>query len=119
MNSGKERANGYFVKEGLDRHGTMIEAGGIQQEDHWIRLIGEFDVCDLEALRTALNLVRHLARPTLVDLSHVTFLDASCAMELVTSHLLRPELVRLVEPSWQVLSTAVACGLEEHIEQTA
>ena len=50
-----------------------------------VELWGEFDLFSLANLREALNHVANLHRPTLVDLSGITFLDLLSARELTIS----------------------------------
>lgn len=80
-----------------------------------LRPRGEFDLHDRAALRAAIGAAIDAGRPTSVDLSGVIFLDVVCFRELAFWQLLRPDLVKFVDPSWQVLATATACGLEEHL----
>lgn len=86
----------------------MVEAGGIEYSGSRIALRGEFDLGDLEVMRMALSAARCWGRPTLVDLSGVTFLDATCTRELATWRLLRPDLLTLHNPSWQALRSLAA-----------
>jgi anti-anti-sigma regulatory factor len=83
--------------------------------DTRLRPHGEFDLYNLAALHAAIGAAIDTGRFTSVDLSGVVFLDVVCFRELVSWQLLRPDIVKLVDPSWQVLATATACGLEERL----
>ena len=77
-----------------------------------IELKGEFDRHNLEDLQETLNYVAALERPTMVELSGVTFLDIGTSRELVIRTLLYNYHLTLHNPSWQVRASIVACGLE-------
>jgi hypothetical protein len=47
-----------------------------------------------------------------VDLSEVTFMDLGCVRELAFYCRIHPDGVTLINPSWQVLASVKACGLE-------
>ncbi len=81
-----------------------------------VELEGEFDQHNLEDLRGSLGYVLKLRRPTLVDLSRVTFLDMGAARELAVHCRLYAHHLTLCNPSWQVRESVAACRLEEWIE---
>lgn len=81
----------------------------------WISLSGEFDVSRLQELRSTLKAAVASQVETIVDLSEVTFLDLDSVRELVFHCGLSPEGVALVNPSWQVVASVEACGLEDWI----
>ena len=74
-----------------------------------VRLSGEFDAHDLEALREALDGAASPQGATFVDLSGVTFMDAPCGRELAARA--RRDRLSLRNPSWQARASLGACGL--------
>ncbi len=86
---------------------------GVREWDKGVVLIelrGEFDRYNLEDLQEALGDVVALRRPTLVDLSGVTFLDVGATRELAVRCQLYAHHLTLCNPSWQVRASAAACG---------
>lgn len=81
----------------------------------WISLSGEFDVSRLQELRNALKTAIASPVETIVDLSEVTFLDLDSVRELVFHCGLSPDGVVPVNPSWQVVASVEACGLEDWV----
>ena len=77
-----------------------------------VELWGEFDLFSLARLREALNHVESLQRPTLVDLSGITFLDLHSARELAIRSQLYSNYLTLANPSPEVTASARAFGLE-------
>ena len=77
-----------------------------------VELSGEFDVGAKRALGKMLDGVARWDRPVYVDLSGVTFLDASCLWELVVQYQLHGDHLTLSNPSWQVELSVAACDLE-------
>ena len=75
-----------------------------------VELRGEFDRHNLEDLRETLSYVVALRRPTLVDLSKVTFLDVEATRELAVRSQLYAHHLTLHNPSWQVRASVVVCG---------
>ncbi len=73
-------------------------------------LEGEFDRHNLKDLRETLSAVVALRRPTLVDLSAVTFLDVGATRELAIRARLYAHHLALINPSWQVRASVAACG---------
>ncbi|MBA2443380.1 MAG: STAS domain-containing protein [Rubrobacter sp.] len=80
-----------------------------------VELRGEFDLHNLEELRTLLDRVLGLRVPTFVDLSGVTFVDFHVLQELTTYHLLYAHHLSLCNPSWQVTRSVEASWLSEWI----
>lgn len=76
-----------------------------------VELWGEFDLFSLSNLRGALNGVLTLQRPTLVDLSGITFLDLESARELAVRAQLYARHLTLHNPSPQVAASVEAFGL--------
>lgn len=76
-----------------------------------VELRGEFDQYNLEDLQDTLSDVMALRRPTLVDLSGVTFLDVGATRELAIRSRLYTHHLALRNPSWQVRASVAACGL--------
>jgi anti-anti-sigma regulatory factor len=77
-----------------------------------VELWGEFDLFSLTELREALNGVASLRRPTLVDLSGITFLDLLSARELAIRSQLYSHYLTFGNPSPEVTASARAFGLE-------
>ena len=75
-----------------------------------IELAGEFDLHALEDLRGVLSGVLALRRPTLVDLSRVTFLDLGATRELAILYRLYAHHLTFRSPSWQARASIKACG---------
>ncbi|MGB3684135.1 MAG: STAS domain-containing protein [Rubrobacteraceae bacterium] len=70
-----------------------------------VELSGEFDVHDLGFLQESLSGASSPSSPVEVDLSGVTFLDLTCARELVERTRPRDGRVRLRRPSRQAISS--------------
>ena len=80
-----------------------------------IELRGELDFTSATELRTTLDNVASLCKPTTLDLSGVTFLDLQSTREIaVRSHLYAHHLT-LVNPSWQTRASIKACKLEDWV----
>ena len=80
-----------------------------------VELWGEFDLSSLARLREALNRVANLQRPTLVDLSGITFLDLLSARELAIRSQLYSPYLTFGNPSPEVTASARAFGLEDRV----
>ena len=78
-----------------------------------IELRGEFDGHNLEDLRRILDSVLALRRPTMVDLSGVTFLDIGATRELMVRSRVYAHHLLFRNPSPQVRASVAACGFEE------
>ncbi len=78
-----------------------------------VELWGEFDLFSLARLRQTLNRVASLRKPTVVDLSGVTFLDLLSARELAVRSQVYSHFLTLGNPSPEVRATAKAFGLED------
>lgn len=89
------------------------DEGGVQVE-----LWGEFDLHNLTALRDALSGVVALRRPTVVDLSGITFLDVGATRELTVLSRLYAHHLALRNPSRQVRRSVAACGFESWFDFT-
>jgi anti-anti-sigma factor len=81
-----------------------------------VELRGELDLHSLDELRVALDGVLRLRRPIVVDLSGITFLDLSSARELAVRSWCYAHHLALRYPSWQVLASAEAFGLERWLD---
>ena len=92
-----------------------IEVREWGEEGVLVELRGEFDQHNLEDLRETLNGVLALRRPTLVDLSRVTFLDVGTSRELAIRSQLYAHHLTLHNPSWQVRASVAACGFERWV----
>ncbi len=92
-----------------------IEVRERGERDVLIELRGEFDQQNLEDLRETLSNVVVLRRPTLVDLSGVTFLDVGTTRELAIQSQLYAHQLTLSNPSWQVRASLAACGFESWV----
>jgi anti-anti-sigma factor len=80
-----------------------------------VELRGELDLFTLGDLRETLNRVLGSMKPTLVDLSGITFLDLESARELAVRSQLYARRLTLRNPSRWVLASIAAFGLEEWI----
>lgn len=90
-----------------------IEVQGSGEEGVLVELRGEFDQHNLEELRETLGEIVALRRPTVLALSGVAFLDIGATRELALLSRLYAHHLILSNPSWQVLRSVAACGLEE------
>jgi anti-anti-sigma regulatory factor len=77
-----------------------------------VELRGEFDQHTLKNLQETLCDVVALRRPTLVDLSEVTFLDVGATRELTIRSQLYAHHLTLGNPSWQARASVAACGFD-------
>jgi anti-anti-sigma regulatory factor len=84
-----------------------------------VELWGEFDIFSLLDLREALGKVSKLRRPTLVDLSGITFLDLQSAREFAVRSLLYARHLSFTNPSAEALASIKALGLEGWIYLSA
>ena len=80
-----------------------------------VELWGEFDLFSLTRLREALNGVASLQRPTLVDLSGITFLDLLSARELAVRAQLYSQYLTFGNPSPEVAASVEAFGLGNRV----
>ena len=80
-----------------------------------VELRGELDLFTLGDLRETLNRVLGSMKPTLLDLSGITFLDLHSARELAVRSQLFADRLTLRNPSPQVTASVEAFGLEEWI----
>ena len=81
-----------------------------------VSLSGEFDVRYHRVLEDTLSDCLASGRPTLVDLSGVTFMDSRCARELAIHYQLGEGRVALCDPSREVELSVAACDLEAWID---
>jgi anti-anti-sigma regulatory factor len=81
-----------------------------------VKLRGEFDGHNLEDLRQILDSVVALRRPTMVDLSGVTFLDVGATRELTIRSRLYAHHLTFRNPSPQVCASVAACRFEEWLD---
>lgn len=80
-----------------------------QQPGAPIGLRGEFDLFELRPLREALDGLPETGAPIRVDLSGVTFLDASCARELMIHSFPQGGRLTLSNPSQEAGRTLKVC----------
>lgn len=80
-----------------------------------IGLLGELDLSSAGDLRATLDNVASLRKPTVVDLSGVTFMDLQSTRELAVRSQLYAHHLTLVNPSWQVRASVKACKLEDWV----
>jgi anti-anti-sigma factor len=98
--------------EGEGLYGIEVrECGAVTMVELW----GELDLFTLGDLRETLNRVLGSMKPTLVDLSGITFLDLQSARELALRSQLYARHLTLSNPSRWVLASIDAFGLEEWI----
>jgi anti-anti-sigma factor len=81
-----------------------------------VKLLGELDVQYQKVLEDVLRDCVVSGRPTLVDLSEVTFIDSRCVRELVIHYQLGQGSMALCDPSREVELSVAACDLEEWID---
>lgn len=81
-----------------------------------VELRGEFDRHNLAHLREILDDVSTLRRPTMVDLSDVTFLDVGATRELTIRSRLYTHHLTLCNPSPEVRASVAACGFQEWVD---
>jgi anti-anti-sigma factor len=81
-----------------------------------VKLFGEIDVRYQKILEDVLSTCLGSGRPTLVDLSEVTFIDSRCVRELVVHHQIGQGSMALCDPSREVELGVAACDLEEWID---
>jgi anti-anti-sigma factor len=80
-----------------------------------VELRGELDLFSLDDLRKTLNRGLDSVKPTLVDLSGITFLDLESARELAVRSQLYARRLSLRNPSPQVEASIEAFGMREWI----
>src|ERR671916_2007409 len=80
------------------------------------KLSGELDVLYQKMLGDALGDCLVSGRPTLVDLSEVTFMDSRCVQELAFYYQLGKERVALCDPSQELELSVAACDLEDWVD---
>jgi anti-anti-sigma regulatory factor len=83
--------------------------------DMTVELWGEFDLTSASELRSTLDNVASLRKPTTVDLSGVTFLDLQSTRELAIRSQLYAHHLTLVNPSWQARASVKAYRLQEWV----
>jgi anti-anti-sigma factor len=91
----------------------MIEVREWGEGGVLVELRGEFDGHNLEDLRRILDSVVALRRPTMVDLSGVTFLDVGATRELTIRSRLYARHLSFRNPSSEVRASVAACGFEK------
>ena len=98
---------------------TMFESAqrdGRDDRPVMVKLSGELDVRYRRALEDTLRDCLASGRPTLVDLSEVTFMDSLCLRELAIHYQLGTGRVALCDPSQELEVGVAACELEEWLE---
>ncbi|CAA9446786.1 MAG: hypothetical protein AVDCRST_MAG80-1855 [uncultured Rubrobacteraceae bacterium] len=91
----------------------VIEVREWGEEGVLVELRGEFDRHNLQDLRQVRDSVVALRRPTMVDLSEVTFLDVEATRELTIRSRLYAHHLTFRNPSPQVRASVTACGFDE------
>ena len=81
-----------------------------------VRLSGDFDVRYQRILEDTLSDCLDSGRPTLVELSGVTFMDSRCVRELAIYYQLGEGRLTLCDPSRDVELSVAACDLESWID---
>jgi anti-anti-sigma factor len=92
------------------------QRGGREDRSVLLRLSGEIDVLYQKLLEDTLSDCLASERPTLVDLSGVTFIDSRCVRELAVFYQLGDGRVALCDPSREVELGVAACDLEDWID---
>ena len=92
-----------------------IKTNEVDDQSILVELSGEFDLGDLESLRTVVDGALSTGLPIWVDLSRVTFLDMRVAQELAVQSQLYGNRLRLRNLSWQVEARSGACGFGNRI----
>jgi anti-anti-sigma regulatory factor len=87
-----------------------IKTNEVEDRSILVELSGEFDLGDLESLRTVLDGALSSGLPLWVDLSRVTFFDVRVTRELAVQSHLHGDYLKLRNPSWQVEASVEACG---------
>jgi anti-anti-sigma factor len=103
----------------MKRDSTIFEGArrdGREDQAVLVRLSGEFDVRYEKILEDTLIDCLASGRPTLVDLSEVTFMDSRCVRELAIRYQLGEGRVALCDPSWEVELSVAASDLEEWMD---
>ena len=98
---------------------TMFESAqrdGRDDRPVIVKLSGELDVRYRRTLEDTLRDCLISGRPTLVDLSEVTFMDSRCLRELAIHYQLGAGRVALCDPSREVEVSVAACDLEEWLD---
>jgi anti-anti-sigma factor len=81
-----------------------------------VELAGEFDIRYHKVLENVLSRCLTSGRPTLVDLSRVTFMDSQCVRELAIHYQLGGGSLALCDPSREVEFSVAARDLEGWID---
>ena len=100
---------------------TMFESAqrdGRDDRPVMVKLSGELDVRYRRTLEDTLRACLAAGRPTLVDLSEVTFMDSRCLRELAIHYQLQLGTGRLAlcDPSQEVEVGVAACDLGEWLD---
>ena len=98
---------------------TMFESAqrdGRDDRPVMVKLSGELDVRYRRTLEDTLRDCLASGRPTLVDLSEVTFMDSLCLRELAIHSQLGTGRVALCNPSQELEVGVAACELEEWLD---
>jgi len=90
--------------------------GGRGDRAMLVVLSGEFDILYQKVLENVLSRSLTSGRPTLVDLSRVTFMDSQCVRELAIHYQLGGGSLALCDPSRGVELSVAACDLEGCID---
>ena len=101
--------SGSTIFEGARRDGR-------EDQGVLVRLSGELDVRYEKILEDTLSDCLASGRPTLVDLSEVTFMDSRCVRELAIRYQLGEGRVALCDPSWEMELGVAANDLEEWMD---
>ena len=94
---------------------TMFESAQRDERDDrpvMVKLSGELEVRYRRTLEETLRACLVAGRPTLVDLSEVTFMDSRCLRELAIHYQLGTGRMVLCDPSQEVEVGVAACDLE-------
>jgi anti-anti-sigma factor len=100
----------------IESESTILESAQRDDQLMLVKLLGEFDIRCRKTLEDTLRDCLDSGRPTVVDLSGVTFMDSRCVRELAVHYQLGRGRVFLCDPSQDVELSVAACDLETWLD---
>ena len=100
----------------IESDSTIFESAHHNGQPVVVKLSGEFDIRYRRTLENTLRDCLVSGRPTLADLSEVTFMDSRCVWELAVYYQLGRGRIILCNPSQQVRVSVAACDLEDWLD---